>query len=273
MNRKWVGVALAVALAAVGTWVIVSFVRGAENRALEGQETVAVLVVDSEIPAGTAAEDISGQVHVELVPSNVQAHGSLEDIAALKTLEGLVASVDLLPGEQVIVGRFVATEVLDDQDQIEIADDMIEVTLSLSPERAIGGRVRPGDEVSVLASFEAQSGASPLADDTAGSTAGTTSDAPSTTHIILGSVVVTSVQVEELPRRNTSEESGTASLELAPTGQLLVTLATEPANAERLIFTAEFGRVWLADASQLSAVADTNIQDRSTVYDDPAPGR
>lgn len=274
MNRKWVGVGVAVALAAIGTWVIVSYVRGAENRALEGQATVSVLVVDSVIPAGSAAEDIRSSVRVETVPAKVQVRGSLQDVDDLQSLTGLVTSVDLLPGEQVIVDRFVTTDVLEEQDQIDIPDGLVEVSVSLSPERAIGGVLRPGDMVAVFASFPPESVQSEQTDGSSepGSLPLTTA-IPSTTHIILESVVVTNVQVEELPQANTSDDSDTASLELTPTGHLLVTLAVEPANAERIVYTAEFGTVWLADAALVSDQARTNIQDRTTVYDDPVSGR
>jgi len=274
MNRKWVGVGVAVLLAAVGTWVLVSFVRGAENRALEGQETVAVLVVDTVISEGSAAEDIAGNVHIELVPANVQVRGSLADLEALQSLEGRVASVDLLPGEQVIASRFVARDVLDEQDRVAVPDGMVEVALSLSPERAVGGELRPGDEVAVFASFEPETvDASSTGDSLEAAPVPTGTEVPSATHIILENVLVTNVQVEELPAPSTSGDSNTATLGLSPTGQLLVTLALDPADAERFVFTAEFGRVWLADATVAPDEANTNVQDRTTVYDDPASGR
>ncbi len=269
MNRKWVGVAIAVALALVGTLVLVRYVQGADSRALEGEETVAVLVVDSRIDAGTPAEDISGNVRVELVPAKIQARGSLGSTDDLASLEGLVASVDLLPGEQVIASRFIPPEVLDEQDEIAVPDGMIVVTMSLSPERAIGGALRPGDEVAVFSSF------TPVAADVVDSGAGdAASSSPSgetgnTTSIVLHKVLVTNVQVEELPRENTSQDTNTATLGLSPTGNLLVTLAMKPANAERFIFTAEFGRVWLAEEPGRVDETNTGIQDRSTVYQDP----
>ena len=271
MNRKWVGVGVAVALALLGTWVIVSYVRGAENRALEGQESVAVLVVDTVIPAGSAADSIGSSVHVEMVPASVQVVGSLSDVASLQSLEGLVTSVDLLPGEQVVTSRFVTTSALEEQDRVDVPEGFVEVTLSLSPERAIGGVLRPGDVVAVFASFSPQTVDTEESSESGSQVSGT--ETPATTHIILDKVVVTNVQVEELPQDNTSDDSNTASLELSPTGQFLVTLAMEPANAERFVYTAEFGTVWLADASHSSDDATTNIQDRATVYDDGETGR
>ena len=283
MNRKWIGVIVAVILAVVGTWVIVQYVQGADDRALEGEETVQVLVVDSKIAAGTPGDDIARKVRVELVPVKVQAPGSLESVEDLESLEGLVASVDLIPGEQVITARFITPQLLEEQDDIIVPDGLLEVTLSLSPERAIGGVIRPGDHIAVFASFtsftldavepgsEPTPTPTPTPDPEAEGTAQGVAAAktPDTTHIILHKVLVTNVQVEELPAENTSEDAGTATLELSPTGNLLVTLALEPENAERFVFTAEFGTVWLAEESATVDETGTGIQDRSTVYLDP----
>jgi pilus assembly protein CpaB len=280
MSRKWIGVVIAVVLAAVGTWVLVRYVQGAENRALEGEETVQVLVVDAPVSAGTAAEDMSGDVRVELVPVKVQAPGSLESVEDLESLGDLVVSVDLIPGEQVIEARFITPQTLEEQDDIVVPDGLLEVTLSLTPERAIGGILRPGDHVAVFASFESFTldKAEPGADVNTGletedpSSPDLATKTPSTTHIILHKVLVTNVQVEELPSEDASNEGGTASLELSPTGNLLVTVAMEPANAERFIFTAEFGTVWLATESDTVGETETMIQDRLTVYEDPVLG-
>ena len=283
MSRKWIGVLVAVALAAAGTWVLVRYVQGAENRALEGEETVAVLVVNSPIAAGTPGQDIARSVQVELVPIKVQAPGSFGSVEDLESLEGLVTSVDLVPGEQVIEARFITPETLDELDDIVVPDGLVEVTLSLSPERAVGGVLRTGDTVAVFASFppfdvevvDTEDVSEPGTDETedaAASSGGSPvarTKSPNTTHIILHKVLVTNVQVEELPSDNDSEEAGTSTLELSPTGNLLITLAMLPENAERFVFTAEFGTVWLADESETVDEAGTSIQDRFTVYEDP----
>jgi pilus assembly protein CpaB len=165
------------------------------------------------------------------------------------------------------------------------------VTLSLSPERAVGGVLRPGDEVAVFASFEPftieaegsvvepeESGdaeSDTEADTGVGAeTEVTSTKTPNTTGIILHNVLVTNVQVEELPAENSSgdaDEDGT-SLELSPTGRLLITLAMDPTNAERFVFTSEFGKVWLADESETVDDSPTPVQDRGTVYFDLSLG-
>ncbi len=274
MNRKWVGAATAVALAAIGTWVLVAYVRGAENRALEGQETVTVLVADSMIPAGSVAEDIGGSVRIETVPARVQVPGSLADLDALRELGGRVTSVDLLPGEQVLMNRFIEPADYEEQGRTAVPDGMVEVSISLTPERAVGGSVRPGGIVDVVASFGEQTVEPRLAGtDGATQQVGEAAQLQSSTHIILENVLISNVQVEELPRADIPSVGDGPSLALAPAGQFLVTLAMEPADAERFIYTAEFGSVWLADSTRSPDGARTAIQDRTTVYEDTGTGR
>ncbi|MCZ6857885.1 MAG: hypothetical protein O7F70_07790, partial [Gemmatimonadetes bacterium] len=55
-----------------------------------------------------------------------------------------------------------------------------------------------------------------------------------------------------------------------PTGNLLVTLAMEPDDVERTVFSAEFGTVWLAQESETAPDKATRIQTRGTIYLDEA---
>lgn len=279
MNRRLIGILISLALGVIGTFVIISYVRGAESRALEGEETVQVLVVDRFIEQGTAAERLTGMTRIEQVPVKVQAAGSID---SLDQLAGRVAAVDLLPGEQLNSSRFVAPEVLQAQEearQVEVPPDLLEVTVALAPERAVGGQLRPGDTVAVISSFEpfnldviepSELGADPgteVALDVAAS------KTPNTSHIILHKVLVTSVQEE---RRQVSSSSSASEddpttpqkyeHDSAPQGQLLVTLAVDAPSVERIVFTAEHGFLWLAVDPEEAPTAGTTIQTRGTIY-------
>jgi pilus assembly protein CpaB len=288
MNRKWIGVVVAVVLAAVGTWVLVQYVQSAEERALEGQETIEVLVVSETVPAGVPAETLTTMVRTELVPAKVQAPGSIGD---LEELEGQVTAVELLPGEQVISNRFVTAEAFAEDEDFELPDGLVEVTMSLSPERAVGGALRPGDQVAVFASFEPFEIERTVEDESGETTIVITADddgedeeaadetsepaeaptkTPNTTGLIIHKVLVSNVQVEQLPvEPEVGEGEEAPDVELAPTGNLLVTLAMEPEQAERFVFTAEFGLVWLAGENDTVLEDGTQVQTRGSIYDDP----
>ena len=65
-----------------------------------------------------------------------------------------MTAVDLVPGEQVIATRFVTPQQLAETREYQIPDELLAVTLSLSPDRALGGELSPGDLIAVIASFE-----------------------------------------------------------------------------------------------------------------------
>jgi len=279
--RRVIAVVVALALAGSGTFFLVRFVQSAEDRALEGQELVEVRVVARPIAAGTPVEQLlEEQVPLRRVPRNVAATGAVVDMA---TLAGKVAAIDLLPGEQIIRVRFVTPEEYRESlgvgPKVEVPADMLQVTLSLSPERVVGGQVKPGDRIAVFASFdpfnlnfEEPTGTGPEAipvfmPDAEDEPSRTGLQSPNSTKIILHKVLVTNVQAEALPRTLTDDQVVAGAPELAPTGNLLITLALGPASAERLVFTAEHGWIWLALEGSEVSEADTAIQTRGIVYE------
>ena len=54
---------------------------------------------------------------------------------------------------------------------------------------------------------------------------------------------------------------------------MFITLAVDPADAERIVFSQEFGYLWLAQERSDVPEYETDIQTRGSVYDAPeAPG-
>jgi pilus assembly protein CpaB len=274
--RRILGIVASVVLLGAGTVLLVGYVRGAESRALAGEELVGVLVVDQAISAGATAEEIGEAVRLEQVPVKVAVDGAVGDLGSVA---GMVAAVDLLPGEQVSTGRFADPMELRVHAAVEPPPGTLLVTVSLSPERAVGGQLIPGDLVGVIASFDpfditfAEPGQ--VIDGEGGEGipiyVGSTAEGepsglktPNSTHLILLGVTVTNVQVEQLPVEG--EDAGADVPDLAPTGNLLVTLAVAPPEAERVIFTAEHGFLWLVYDDGTNDLGGTEIQTRETVY-------
>ena len=281
MNRKVLGVIASVVVATLGTFLVLSYVNSADERAAEGEERVEVLVVSDTVEAGESADDLVGKVEPVLVPSRVQAEYAVN---SLEDLGDQVAAVELVPGEQVLSTRFVTEEALAEEVGLEIPEGLLQVTLSLSPERAVGGQLEPGDLVAFVASFEPfQLGAVEPGDldqetllslITAEEPTGEGGPAvpnqnpqtPNTSHIILHKILVTAVQVERLPAQVDREDAEQVGVELAPTGNLLITLAVDAPSVEKVVFSAEHGSVWLADEPETASEAGTEIQDRGTIY-------
>ena len=95
--RRLLAAFAALLLLVVGAVVLLAYVRGADTRALAGVRTVDVLVADELIPKGTSGDALKGMVRTELVPAKTAVAGRVVDLDALT---GLVATVDVLPGEQ-----------------------------------------------------------------------------------------------------------------------------------------------------------------------------
>ncbi len=272
MNRRLLGLIASVLLASAGTFVLISYVRGAEERAAAGEQVVEVFVVDKAIERGTPGSDVADAVKTVLVPAKVRAEGAVAD---LSTLGERVAAVDLEPGEQLLDSRFISTLELETETKIEVPDGLLQLTVSLSPERAVGGQLRPGSTVGVLASFDpfdygsSEPGEEPPVPEEG---AEESEDAPATglrtpnsTHLILHKVLVTNVQVEQLPAEPASADAP-GSVDLAPTGNLLVTLGVPAPDAEKIVFATEHGSVWLAVEPDGAPEDGTRIQTRATVY-------
>ena len=265
MTKRIAGFLIAIVLALIGTVALVAYVATAEQRALAGEELIEVYVVRAPISSGTAAEDVEGYVTVEQVPLKVRASGAVDNLPALA---GQVAAVDLMPGEQLLAGRFVQrSEFADRELGIEIPEDMIEVTVELDAQRAIGGLLEAGQTVAVFASFdpfrlsrtvvdvngETVPLPSSVADDIEGSTS-------NTTDLLLRKILVTAVQE---PAGRQSEED--QRLTTAPKATVFVTLAVAPFDAERVVFTAEFGSIWLAIERETVPDGDEPGQTRGSV--------
>lgn len=247
MSRRIIAIVGAVALALVGTVALANYVNQAERRALSGEDLIEVYVVTTPIPTGTPAEEIESMVAVEQVPVKVRPTAAVQ---SLPSLAGTVAAVDLEVGEQLIMTRFLPrNEVPDRAAGIEIADDLVEITIELEPQRAIGGLLEPGQRVLVTASFEPFELTRTLVPidgelvPVPGAVAEEAQSAvPNETDVLLRKVLVTAVQEPQ----GRSEEQADDRLTTAPGSSIFVTLAVTPIDATRVVFASEFGSLWLA---------------------------
>jgi pilus assembly protein CpaB len=271
MRRNVVGVVLALILATIGTVALVVYVSRAEERAREGEELVEVYVVETLIPAGTPSEQIEPALRIEEVPLKVRPENSIDNLA---NLAGQVAGVDLVPGEQVLESRFITRSNFANREVgVDVPDDKIEITLALDPERAIGGLLLPGDTVSIFASFEPfdlSAGVVQVDGEEIALPESVSADlqtkTPNTTDLLIQKVLVTAVQEQVSNSFNNDDERD--KLTESPENQLLVTLAVDPADAERIIFTTEFGLVWLGAERATVPETDDPIQTRASIYQD-----
>ena len=266
MNRKLIGAVAAVVLAAMGTFVLVSFVRGAEQRALAGERLTQVYVVAQPIQKGTDGQALRQALTVERVPLKVRAAGAIND---LSDIDDKVTAVDLLPGEQLVEARFISPEDVS-AGQVDVPDGLLETTLSLAPQRAMGGNLKPGDTVALTASFEPFDLEGTI--DENGREIKVEAKTGNTSHIILHKVLVTNVQgAPAAPAAEGQQPAGggqgAPAAQGAPTNNLLVTVALDAPSVERVHFAAEFGLVYLSAEPDDAPEDGTKVQTRGTVYE------
>ena len=268
MKRRATGIVAAFLLATVGTFLMVVYVQSAKDKAVAGEKLVDVYVVTKAIDAGTPADEVEKAVARKSVAAKALAQGAVTD---LERIDDLVAGVDLVPGEQLLVSRFVTEE---EQARGNVPAELMEVTVSLDPARALGGAVRAGDKVGVVLSFEpfdiagvitdAQGiplaeGALPQLPDNA--------KTPNTSHLELRKVLVTAVAAEGKIEEPDEDDAKEGKPSQAPTGRLLVTLAVAPEDVEQVVFAAEYGTVWLSGETDDVPEGGTRIVTRGNVYE------
>lgn len=267
--RRLVTLGVALVLAVVGTILLLAYVRGAEQRALEGQQLASVYVVASPIPAGADLDTVRQRVQLTEIPVHAVARGAVSDLDALADL---VPAVNLIVGEQILAGRFVAPAELEVDTRVEVPPEFLQLTIHLTPERTIGGQIVPGDLVAFLVSFQPfnlggiEPGIEPDPDVPVVPVDPTDEDeapelvfrTPHSTHVMLNKMLVTGVQYQS------EEAPGTDRV--TPAGALLVTLAATAEEAEQIVFAMEYGSVWLARQHPDAPEPETVIRTRANIF-------
>jgi pilus assembly protein CpaB len=244
LARRLLAAFAALLLLVVGTVVLVAYVRGADARALAGVRSVDVLVADELIPEGTSADELAGMVRTETVPAKSVVDGRVTD---LEELSGRVATVDLLPGEQLLVGRFAPPEDLQAPATVDVPQGLQEISVLLEPQRTIGGRLAAGDTVGVYLSQVLP-------------------DGTGQTSAVLHRVLVTQVQgAPATPDPSAADGTETAATG-APAESLTVTLALTAKDAETVVFGAEHGSLWLSLEPEGADTGGTRVIDPGTIY-------
>lgn len=150
-KKRMMAAVMAVLLAALGVGALVVYTKTAQDRAFQGTETVEVLRVIEQVPAGTKASDIEDKVERVKLP---RAAIPADIVTDIDRLGSKVTTATLVPGEVLVGARFTGSAALKGSGAIEVPRGLQEVTLEVSATRAVGGTVQPGDFVGVLASYE-----------------------------------------------------------------------------------------------------------------------
>jgi pilus assembly protein CpaB len=226
-NTRVIAIVLAVILAAVAAYALFSYIRGVETRTQEDFEPVEAYVAADLIPAGTSASAaVAGNlVEQRSVPAVAVPEGAVGDLAQL---EGTVAVADILPGEVLRADRF-GTDVVAPRGLREIPQDKEAIAVEVGVAQGVAGFIAPGDQVSVIAEVVIpEEGAAP-AEPVEGEAA-----PPPVEPIqsVFTQYLLQDVEVLAVGRRVVTEGED----QVQQTEQMLMTLALDPEDAERLVF-------------------------------------
>jgi pilus assembly protein CpaB len=255
-SRLLAGVAAAV-LAIVGAFLIISYAQGADQRAVKNLEPMAVLVVKTAIPAGTPVESMTASLATEQLPAAAVTDSSL---TSLEDSTGKVAAVDLVPGEQLVTERLIAPEELKTSGAVKVPAGLQEVSFQLEPDRVVGGRLAPGDHVGIFVSFD--SGALEARADR------------ETTKLTVRKALVTAVQrapeaapaAAPAPTASADPNAADPQDTTLPTGSLMLTVAVNDVEAAKIVFAAEYAKMWLSKEPTDARDSGPRIIERTEVY-------
>lgn len=182
----------------------------------------------------------------------VQRPGSAVPQTALHTLAdsaGKVAAVDLVPGETLVAERLVAPDALKTPGDVKVPAGLQEVSFQLEPQRVVGGQLVPGDHIGIFISMTEKQTALAI-------------------HKVLVTMVQRAPQAGASAQATPNPTSGAAGSKdtSLPTGSLMLTVAVNDVDASKIVFAAEFEKIWLSKEPLDAKDSGPNVMQQSGVY-------
>jgi pilus assembly protein CpaB len=208
MKERGLVVVLAFLLAIGATAAVFLYVRGVKSDATSGGTTTQVIVSKSVIPAGTDLDGLvsSGNFVPKTVPQEDLVDGAVTNIS---DLQGMTTSQAILVGEQIPIARVNGTVA---GGPLAIPKGYQAETFQLNAAQGVSGHLVQSNHIAVYATFDGESEA-------------ITVD------------VVPDVLVLDVIRPTAKATTGS---------QFLVTMALTPEDAQRMAYTIDQARVWVA---------------------------
>jgi pilus assembly protein CpaB len=237
VNRRLIGLIVAVLLAAVATVLLIQYVRTADERARQDEALVEVFVAQGDIPPGTAADDAiaQGLIASDQVPARAVPSGAIADLGQIS---GEMVTVPIYDGEVLVAPRFGQT-VAQATGLLELPPDTHAVTIEAGVVPGLAGFVQPGNLVSVVGTLELPGAAAPATgDEEEGATPTAAVSAGITTQYLIQNATVLAVgQRVIMPEAEGQEVQ-------ASDERYLFTLAMPPEDVEQVVFGTQQGTLW-----------------------------
>lgn len=237
MFRRILFTMLAVVLAAAGTAAVALYARGADARALRGQQSVEVYVAKTAVPEGTTlAYALSdGLLRRERLASKAVPAGALRTVTAAQ--RDKVALSGIPEGSLVMEATFGAKSA---SAVVAIPRGKVAVAIELSDPARIAGLLMPGSEVAVFDTFTIAPGNIP-----SGEGLGADPQDIHRTRLMIARATVLAIG-EAAYKQGASSVTKVAASKSKSEVAAVVTLAVTQVEAERLITVAQTGKPWFA---------------------------
>lgn len=240
MARRSILLLVAVAVAAIGTTMLVVYVQGASARATEGQEYITVLAATELIEPGEGVEDAAaaGKIAERKVVRDDLTAGALR---STDEVADLVALGTIYAGQQLIAAQFGSPG---SEQVLGITGERMAISVELTDPERVAGFVQPGSWVAIFMSGEPELYRKD----------GSTQRLAPLTRILLPKVQVVGVGTTSVSSRTTTDDDGNETVEEVP--RTILTIAVTQQQAEAVIYSSRNGSLTFALRTDKTRVVD-----------------
>lgn len=155
-SRRALIIAIAAAVGIVAAALVVTYLRGVEDRAFEGARLVKVFLVEKDIPKGTPGDTAISEEYVlaDRIPQKVRPANA---ITTLEAIRGKVALTALAKNQVLVDGHFVEPGVAQTTFSERIPQGQTAITISVDSVRGVANLLVPGDRVNMIVLDQAES--------------------------------------------------------------------------------------------------------------------
>jgi pilus assembly protein CpaB len=253
LKRRSLTVALAAMLALLGVVAVLAYVRQANERAVKGLKAETVMVAAGAIPAGTSLSKAQQErlLSTEKVPDSSLTVPAVQSVTAANG--HLVLSGPVAKGQVLLQNMLGSGTSLIADGGFVIPTGMVAVAVNMCVSEAVADYIIPGSYVAVFDTVVQQQEIGRTCDTAHSAISGRVISNPqdAATRLVLTKVEVLAVGQSPVTQSNSGGNSATVATDpsnsssSSPT-EVLVTLAVNQADAERLIVIDEVGLPYMA---------------------------
>lgn len=266
MSRRITTISAALVLALLGTLLVVVYVGRADARALDGVQTVTVLVAKEPLKKGQTVKSAkeAGLLVEEMLPRKVVPAAALTAVQPAD--EALVFANDVTPGEVIQRPRLVAN--VEPPDKLVIPPGKLAVTVKLEDPARVSSFVTVGSDIAVFDSYNVFEGNEGTTRTPSGDRLNEKFEYNKATRVLLPRVKVLAVGqsfVERKPAKP-EDDTGPAVAPVEDKTLTLVTVAVDQREAEKLIHGTQTGTLYLGLLDTYEVTPGPGVDNR-TLFD------